>query len=139
MRNSAPRALHSAYTACDVGDPDVEEAAGPIRVWRDLEGDGRLVVGRAAAAIDDDPAVGQRDVGGLAGRDGLAAEHLGVEATRTFDVVGHDEVGENDPLRGGGKRGCRGHWRSFWRGVWWRRTSILLHWRDQTERRCAIE
>src|SRR4051812_16688635 len=51
----APFLVHGV----DVSDPDVEEAAGPAGVWRDLEGHGGLVVGRASAAIDDDPAIGQ--------------------------------------------------------------------------------
>src|SRR5438034_2494038 len=42
----------------DVGHADVQEAAGPSRVGRRLERDGRLVVGRPAADVDDDPAVG---------------------------------------------------------------------------------
>ena len=43
----------------DVCDPDVEEAADPIGVaWR-LQGDRGLVVGRASADVDDDPAVGR--------------------------------------------------------------------------------
>src|SRR5262249_39554142 len=42
----------------DVFDPDVEEAADPVRIAGSLQGDRRLVVGRAAAAIDNDPAVG---------------------------------------------------------------------------------
>src|SRR5436305_15264800 len=63
----------------DVGASDVEEAARAIAVWRDLEGDGWLVVGRASAAIDDDPAVGKGDIGGFSWRDSLTAEHLGVE------------------------------------------------------------
>src|SRR5215469_5593599 len=42
----------------DVFDPDIEEAADPVGIgWR-LQGDRRLVVGRASADIDDDPAVG---------------------------------------------------------------------------------
>jgi hypothetical protein len=46
----------------DVGDPDVEEAADPVRIgWR-LQGDRRLVVGRTSAGIDDNKAVGERDV-----------------------------------------------------------------------------
>src|ERR1700733_2614992 len=42
----------------DVLDPEVEEAADPVRVARRLQGDRRLVVGRTSAGIDDDPGVG---------------------------------------------------------------------------------
>ena len=43
----------------DVFDPDIEEAADhPVGIARRLQGDRGLVVGRAAAGIDDDPAVG---------------------------------------------------------------------------------
>jgi hypothetical protein len=53
----APFGVHGL----DVFDPDIEEAADPVRIaWR-LQGDRGLVVGRAAAGIDDDPRVGQRD------------------------------------------------------------------------------
>src|SRR3954451_3317706 len=41
----------------DVSHPKVEEAAHPIQVAGGLERDGRLVGGRVAAAVDDDPAV----------------------------------------------------------------------------------
>src|ERR1700679_2641750 len=70
----------------DVLDPDVEEAADPVWVrWR-LQNDRGLVVGRASAPVDDDPAVAQRDVGGFSGAFQRAAEHIGVEAPRTLDV-----------------------------------------------------
>jgi hypothetical protein len=68
----APLRIHSL----DVRDPDVEEAAGQIRIARCLECDCRLVVGRAATDVDDDPAVGERHVSRLTRADGLAAEHL---------------------------------------------------------------
>jgi hypothetical protein len=79
VRNSAPLSLHSLYTASIVGYPDVEEAAHPIRPGR-LQDDGWLVIGRPAAEVDDDPGVGELDVGRLTPADGLAAQHLGVEA-----------------------------------------------------------
>ena len=51
----APFGVHGL----DVLDPDVEEAADPVGVaWR-LQGDRGLVVGRASAPVDDDPAVGE--------------------------------------------------------------------------------
>jgi hypothetical protein len=50
----APFGVHRV----DVFDPDVEEAADPVGIaWR-LQDDRGLVVGRAPAGIDDDPAVG---------------------------------------------------------------------------------
>ena len=69
--------------------------------WR-LQGDGRLVVGRASAGIDDDPAVGQCDNGRLSGEDHPAAEYFGVEAPGALDIVRDDEVGQHDSL--GGRR-----------------------------------
>jgi hypothetical protein len=54
----APLAVHSL----DVRDPDVEEAAGPVRIARCLERDAWLVVGGAATDVDDDPAIGEGDI-----------------------------------------------------------------------------
>ena len=49
----------------DVFDPNIEETADPVELaWR-LQGDRRLVVGRASPDIDDDPAVGERDIGSV--------------------------------------------------------------------------
>ena len=42
----------------DVFDPDIEEAADPVAIVWHHQGDRRLVVGRASADIEDDPAVG---------------------------------------------------------------------------------
>src|SRR6202050_4502200 len=72
----APFGVHGL----DVFDPDIEEAADPVEVaWR-LQGDRGLVVGRAPAPIDDDPAVGERNIGRFSGAFQGATEHLGVEA-----------------------------------------------------------
>src|SRR5215469_1121007 len=92
----APLRVHSV----DVRDPDVEEAAGQVRVARCLQCDRRLVVGRAATHVDDDPAVSERHVRRLAREDGLAAEHLCVEATGALHVIRHDEVGQRDLIGG---------------------------------------
>ena len=74
-------------------DPDIEEAADPVGVaWR-LKGDRGLVVGGASAAVDDDEAVGERDIGRLWAEDHRAAEYLGIEAPGALDVIGDDEVG----------------------------------------------
>src|SRR3954451_24584991 len=86
----APLRVHGV----DVGDPDVEEAAGHAPVARGLESDGRLVVGRAATGVDDDPAVGERHVRRLARPDGGATQHVGVEAPGTLHVIGDEEVGQ---------------------------------------------
>ena len=52
------RGAHFGVHGGDVFDPDIEDAADPVGIaWR-LPGDRRLVVGRASADIDDDPAVG---------------------------------------------------------------------------------
>jgi hypothetical protein len=54
----APFGIHSV----DLCDPDIEEAADPVGVaWR-LKGDRGLVVRGASADIDDDEAVGERDI-----------------------------------------------------------------------------
>src|ERR1700733_6365225 len=87
----APCGVHGV----DVFDPDIEEAADPVRVaWR-LQGDRRLVVGGASAGVDDDPAVGQRDVGQPAGTGERhsAAEDFGVEVPGALDISGDNEVG----------------------------------------------
>jgi hypothetical protein len=73
----------------DVFDPDIEEATDPVGIaWR-LQHDRRLVVGRASADIDDDPGVGQRDIGQPAGtgEGNPAAEYFGVEAPGALDIV----------------------------------------------------
>jgi hypothetical protein len=49
----APGGVHGV----DVFDPDIEEAADPIQITRCLQDDRGLVIGWAAADIDDDPAV----------------------------------------------------------------------------------
>jgi hypothetical protein len=67
---------------------------------RGLQGDGRLVVGRATTAVDDNPAVGQGDVRRLTGPDGCAAEHVGVEAAGALHVIRDDEVGQRDLIGG---------------------------------------
>ena len=52
------RKLGASSRSQAVLDPDIEKAADPVGIaWR-LEGDRGLVVGRASAGIDDDPAVG---------------------------------------------------------------------------------
>jgi len=84
----APLRIHSV----DVRDPDVEEAAGQIRIVRCLECDCRLIVGRAATDVDDDPAVGERHVRRLTRADGLAAEYLRVEAAGALHVARNDDV-----------------------------------------------
>ena len=50
----APFGVHGV----DVFDPDIKEAADPVGIARRFQDDRGLVVGRASAAIDDDPAVG---------------------------------------------------------------------------------
>jgi hypothetical protein len=90
---SAPGAPFGVY-GIDVRHPDIKEAADPVGItWR-LQDDRRLVVGRAAAGIDDDPAVGERDIDRIAGKFHPAAEYLGVEAPGALDIVRDDEVGQ---------------------------------------------
>src|SRR5918912_3463138 len=58
----------------DVGDADVEEAADLVRIrWRG-EDDGGLVIGRAAALVEDQPGVSDLQDDGV-----TLAEHLSVE------------------------------------------------------------
>src|SRR5580658_4263111 len=83
---SAPGAPFGVY-GVDVFDPDVEEAADPVGIARRLQDDRRLVVGRAPAGVDDDPAVGQRNVDRVSGEGHPAAEYFGVEAPRALDIV----------------------------------------------------
>src|SRR5271167_5270143 len=91
---SAPFGVHGL----DVFDPYIEEAADPVRIaWR-LQGDRWLVVGRASADIDDDPAVGQCDIGHVSVKGHPAAEHFGVEAPRALDIVRDDEMGQRNSL-----------------------------------------
>src|SRR5579872_4766272 len=94
----APLGVHGV----DVSDPNIEEAADPVGISGRLQGDLRLVVGRASADIDDDPTVGKCDIGQSsgAGEGDPAAEHFGVEAPRAIDIVRHDEVGQHNPLWG---------------------------------------
>jgi hypothetical protein len=74
------------------------------KAWVGLcfERDGRLVVRGPASDVDDDPAVGQRDVRHLVTRlaadDRLAAKYVGIEAPGTLDIIRNDEVGQ-DHLR----------------------------------------
>jgi hypothetical protein len=67
-----------------------------------FECDGRLVVGRTSSDVDDDPAVGERYVRHLviplARDDGPAAQDVGVEAAGTLDIIGNDEMGQDDLL-----------------------------------------
>ena len=92
----APFGVHGL----DVLDPEVEEAADPVRIGRRLQGDRRLVVGRPSAGIDDDPGVGERDNGRRSGEEQPAAEYFGVEALRALNVVRDDEVAQQNSLRG---------------------------------------
>src|SRR6202030_2326047 len=94
---SAPGAPFGVHGR-DVFDPDIEEAADPVGIARRLQGDRRLVVGRSSAAIDDDPAVSQCDIGHVSGEGHPAAEYFGVEAPRALDIVRHDEVGQHNSL-----------------------------------------
>src|SRR5919204_1467208 len=87
----------------DVRDADVQEGAHAIGVRWGLERDRRLVLGGPAADVDDDPAVRERDERRLAGPDRLAAEHVRVEAARSLDVRGDDEMGQDDPFLGYGR------------------------------------
>src|ERR1700733_2700636 len=92
----APIGVHRG----DVFDPDIEEGADPVKIaWR-LQGDRWLVVGRASADVDDDPGVGQRDIGqpSGAGEDHPAAEYFGVEAPGALDIVRDDEVSQRNSL-----------------------------------------
>jgi len=80
----------------NIGDPDIHEARDYVARGH-LEGHGGLVLGRPAAAVDDDPAIGERDHGRLALAYDFAAGDVRVEALGPLDVVGHDEMSQEDP------------------------------------------
>src|SRR5262245_57398374 len=84
----------------DVGDADVQEGRGVIRVRGRLEGHGRLVLGGSASDADGDPPVRQRDYRRVTLQHRLAAEHLDIEAAGALDVPGHDEVRDRDAFPG---------------------------------------
>ena len=94
----APLCVHGV----DVFDPDIQETADRVEITRRLQGDRWLVVGRASADIDDDPAVGQCDIGqpSEAGEGPLAAEYFGVKPARPLDIVRDDEVGQHNSVCG---------------------------------------
>src|SRR5690348_16428494 len=88
----APRFVYGV----DVGDPDIEKGADPVKIGRRLERYRWFVVRRSAADVDDDPPVRQGDDRGLALEHGFASEDLGVETPRALDVARDDEVGQHD-------------------------------------------
>src|SRR4029077_20430339 len=94
----APFGVHGI----DVLDPDIEEAADPVGITRCLQDDPRLVVGRASAGIDDDPAVGERNIDRVSGEGHPAAKYFGVEAPGALDIVRDDEVAQHNSLWGRG-------------------------------------
>src|SRR4051794_34277182 len=99
----APFGVHGL----DVLDPYVEEAADPVGVAWCLQSHRGLVVRRASADVDDDPAIGERDIGHLSGEDHPAAKYFGVETPRPLNVVRDDEVAQDNPLRARRKLGHR--------------------------------
>src|ERR1700678_3329479 len=96
--SGAPFGVHGL----DVFDPNIEEATDPVEIAWCLQGDCRLVVGRASATIDDDPTVGKCDIRqpSGAGEGDPAAKHFGVEAPRALDIVRDDEVGQHNSVWG---------------------------------------
>src|SRR5918994_2253725 len=84
----------------DVRNPDVQEAAGAGRVRRRLQDHVWLVDGGPTADVDDDPRVSELDDRRLALHDRFPAEHVGVKGARALDILGDDEVGEQDALAG---------------------------------------
>ena len=79
--------------SCDVRDADVEECAGALRVGRSLQGYVGLVLGRAAADIEDDPRVGDLHDHRVSLKYRLGAEHLLVPSPRPILICDHQEVG----------------------------------------------
>ena len=85
----------------DVGHPDVDECAGTVRVSRRRERHRGLVIGRAAARIEDEPAVGDLHDDRVAFHHHLRPEHRAVELTGPVLVRDHQEVRDHEPaLRG---------------------------------------
>ena len=90
VRNWAPRALHSAYTA-----------------WMSVTRMLRKLLTRSGSP-------GESDIGRHRAEDHRATEYLGVEAPGALDVLGDDEVGHEHSLCG--LRGF-GHCHLRWLGL----------------------
>jgi hypothetical protein len=103
---STPGGAPFGVYGVDVFNPDIEKAAYPVGAARRLEDDRRLVVGRSSAGIDDDPAIGQRNIDRVSGKGHPAAEYFGVKAPGALDIVRDDEVGQHNSL---GRRRVLGH------------------------------
>ena len=87
----------------DVGDPDIEERAGVVRVIRRRERHRGLVIGRAAAGVEEEPAVGDLQDDRVAFHHHLRPEHRPVKLAGPVLVRDHQEVSEHEPaLRGRG-------------------------------------
>src|SRR5712664_3119230 len=85
----------------DVGDPEVEKCAGLVGVSRRRERHRGLVIGRAAARIKDEPAVGDLHDDRVAFHHHLRSEHRAVKLTGPVLVRDHQEVSDHEPALGG--------------------------------------
>src|SRR5215471_5550495 len=87
----------------DVGHPEVEERAGLIGVGRCGERNGGLVVGRAAAHVENEPAIGQSQDNGITLQQHRGPEHRPVKLTGPVLIGDHQEVGHHEAGLWGGK------------------------------------
>jgi hypothetical protein len=115
---------------CDVRDADVHEAADSLAILRRREVEGRLVVGRPAADIDDDPGVLELDDARravLAVHDDFPAEDPRVEVQRLLYVRRNEKVRHGEARAG----------KNFIGGIWHFspcKSRAFAHHRDRSER-----
>src|SRR5215475_6574133 len=78
-------------TGGDVGYAKIQEAGGGVARLVIDDGDVRLIGGRRAARIHDDPGVGELDNAVALLKDDCSAQHLRVERARASDLPDRDE------------------------------------------------
>jgi len=76
----------------DICDPDIEERARLVRIGRRGQGDGGLVVGRAAALVEDEPRIRDLHDDRVTLDEDLAIEERLIERPRTILVRDHEVV-----------------------------------------------
>src|SRR5438128_8014958 len=82
----------------DVRDPDVEEGARAVWIGRGGQGNRGLVIGRAAALVEDQPGVGDLHDDGVALQYYLAVEDLAVKVAGPVLVGDHQELGDDEAV-----------------------------------------
>jgi hypothetical protein len=90
----------------DIGNADIHKAADLIRVGEDAERYRRLVGGRAAPDVHNEPRIRDLNVPGrtlaVASAQTAAAEDLLIEICRSIDVGDGDKKCDGEPSAGGG-------------------------------------